>query len=77
VNALKDIVFVAARIDFMALHTSRYKQPTNLHTQAQSSDELGHRRLVNECCSVFNVRGILLCGLVQTAAEPGVFVVFL
>jgi hypothetical protein len=57
--------------------TSPQKQPKNYPTQAQSSDELGHRRLVNECRSVFNARGILFCDLVQTAPEADVFVVFL
>ena len=47
------------------------------NTSLQSSDELGHRPLVNECRSVFNACGILLSGLVQTAPEPDVFGVFL
>jgi hypothetical protein len=54
-----------------------HKQPKNYPTQAQSSYELGHRRLVNEFRSVFNACGILFCHLVQTAPEADVFVVFL
>ena len=40
-------------------------------------DELDHRRLVDECRGVFDARGLLWRGLVQTAPEPGVFAVFL
>ena len=38
--------------------------------------ELDHRHLVDECGRVFNTRGFLRRGLVQTAGEPRVYSVF-
>ena len=35
-------------------------------------DELDHRHLVDECRGVFDARGVLWRGLVQTAREAGV-----
>ena len=40
-------------------------------------DELDHPRLVDECRSVFDARGVLWRGLVQTAGELGTPAVFL
>jgi hypothetical protein len=37
---------------------------------------LDHHYLVNERSGVFDARGVLLGGLVQTARELGVFAVF-
>jgi len=55
-------------------HSTRLTVP---HTQWRSSDELDHSRLVNECRSVFDARGILGPGQVQTARAMDVFAVFL
>ena len=41
------------------------------------SYELDHRHLVDECRSVFDARGVLWRGLVQTARQLGAFAVFL
>lgn len=46
------------------------------HGLAAILHELDHRRLVDECGRMFDGRGILLRGLVQTAREPGAFGVF-
>ena len=44
--------------------------------QLPNFDELDCRRLVDECRGVFNTRGVLRRGLVQTARQPAFFTGF-
>src|SRR5438132_5772391 len=48
-----------------------------IRNQPPYSDELDHRPLVDEFCSVSDARGVLWRGLVQTARQLGALVVFL